>query len=137
MPCDRYGSAAKRSGPARQLGDVNGVGVVTPKGGLADLVQGTYAFRCLCLRNQKTAAGEAMPPSNFLTGPASSGRLVCAPGAMTVISQTVCKKECNHAQYTDPIVERIPERMRYGPKPLFTDGGRNSRQHSTNTLEGR
>src|SRR5262249_7701265 len=27
----------------------------------------------------RMAAGEAIPPSNFLTGPASYGRLVCAP----------------------------------------------------------
>jgi hypothetical protein len=29
------------------------------------------------------AAGEAMPPRKSLTGPASSGRLVCTPGPMS------------------------------------------------------
>jgi hypothetical protein len=30
-------------------------------------------------------AGEALPPSKFLTGPAPIRRLVCAPGAMVFL----------------------------------------------------
>jgi len=37
----------------------------------------SYVGTVAMLWNQ-VVAGEAMPPSKFLTGPASSGRLVCA-----------------------------------------------------------
>ncbi len=47
------------------------------------------------LTDKGKAAGEFLLPSKALTGPASTGRLVCAPAAMTVfiISQTAFRIE--------------------------------------------
>src|SRR5262245_32998287 len=57
----------------------------------------------------KEAAGEAMPPSNFLTGPASSGRLVCAPGPMafSLYRRPGLRRMSNHEPKSFHLVELL------------------------------
>jgi hypothetical protein len=68
------------------------------RAGLLTLLQDRQAFRPLHLQNKNTRPVRSCRQANVLTGPASSGRLVCAPGPMSffIVAQINLERSANY-----------------------------------------